>query len=378
MGIAIAMTIGEGGPLRRFEARCHLVRARSQMLAALLVAWAPLIVFGLASEYMTGRWVPLLHDITVHVQAARRSPGLVFLDHIFPLECRRVIKQLIDCDLIKPEDRPRFDRTLQRTVRLGDWWLPETTLAVFALLLGAGTLRTVSPAGTFALRSGLTAAEWWYALVALPLFEFLLMRSLWRWVVWTRFLVGISRVRLDLDPTHPDRHCGIAFLRLPSLTYGAVLLFAISAVVSAQWAARFQFVSISSFIPLLVVFAAVATVIAFGPLVLFTIQVGITRRDGLLEIGGLAVRNGRWFRNKWVDSAGGAILTSSEAQELAAVGVTYRDSIRATRIWPFEKRDLAWVLAAALAPIIPSMLIRIPHEEWFAMASLLVGKTGIP
>lgn len=378
MGIAIALTIGEGGPLRRLEARCHLTRARSQLLAALLIAWVPLVVIGFATELTTGQWVPLLHDSTVHVRLLVAAPVLVFLDHVFPLECRRVIRHLETSELIHSSDRPGYDRTLQRTVRLGDWWLPETSLAVLALMLGIATLRTASPAGNLVLRSGLSAADWWYALVSLPLFEFLLFRSLWRWMVWVRFLIGVSRIRLDLDPTNPDRHCGIAFLRMPSRTYGALLLFATSAVTSAQWSARFQFVSMTSFVPLLLVFAAVATLVAFGPLVLFVVQLFRARREGLLEVSALAARNGRWFRKRWADSPGGEVVTSTEAEGLVAVAATYRDSVKATHIWPFEKRDLIMVLAAALLPVVPIMFFRIPHEEWFSIASLLIGQSGFP
>lgn len=378
MGIAIALTIGEGGPLRRLEARCHLTRARSQILAALLLAWVPLTVLGYATELVTGQFVPLLHDGTLHVRLLVAVPVLVFLDHVFPLECRRVIKHFLDCDLIEPADRPRFDRTLHRTARLSDWWLPETSLAALALLLGVATLRAFTPDGSLVLRSDLTATDWWYALVSLPLFEFLLLRSLWRWLIWVRFLIGVSRIKLALDPTHPDRHSGLAFLRMPSLTYCAALLFAISAVMSAQWSARFQFVSMSSFVPLLLVFAVVATLLAFGPLMLFVIQVFRARRDGLLEVAGLAARNGRWFRQRWTESAGGEVITSTDAEGLAAVAMTYRDSVKATRLWPFEKRDLVVVLAAVLLPVVPSMLVRIPHEEWFSMASLLVGVGGFP
>jgi hypothetical protein len=103
-----------------------------------------------------------------------------------------------------------------------------------------------------------------------------------------------------------------------------------------------------------------------------------SRRDGLLEMGSLAARNGRQFRGRWFDTAGGEVITSTEAEGLVAVALTYRDSVKATRVLPFEKRDLLIVLAATLLPVVPSMLIRIPHEEWFTMASLVLGTSGLP
>lgn len=376
MGIAVALTLGEGGPLRRLERRCHLTSSRTQVLAALVISWLPLVVFGFATELSTGERVRLLHDMTVHVRMLVAAPLLVFLDYVFPLECRYAIRALSSFDIIKAADRARFEQLLQRTTRLGDWWLPETALAVVAFGLGIATLRL--PVGGIMLRSGLTATDWWYALVALPLFEFLLLRSFWRWMIWVRFLIGLARIKLDLDPTHPDKHGGIAILRKPSLTYCATLLFVVSAVTSAQWSARFQFVSMASFVPLLLVFAVVAILVAFGPLLLFVTQMFRARREALVEVGSLAARNGRWFRNRWTDTKAGTVLSSAEPQNLVAIASTYRDSVAATRIWPFQKRDLLLVLAATLLPVVPIMLVRIPHEEWFSMASLLVGAGGFP
>ncbi|MDQ3363809.1 MAG: hypothetical protein M3680_00050 [Myxococcota bacterium] len=100
------------------------------------------------------------------------------------------------------------------------------------------------------------------------MFEFLLFRSLWRWAIWVRVLGGLARI--DLDPMHPDRRGGIAFLRLPSIGYCAMLLFTVASVLCAEWHdLAFFGVTLVSFAPLLVLFAAVGTLVAFGPLLLF-------------------------------------------------------------------------------------------------------------
>jgi hypothetical protein len=94
-------------------------------------------------------------------------------------------------------------------------------------------------------------------------------------------------------------------------------------------------------------------------------------------MGGLAARNGRWFRERWMDSEGGQALSAADVQGLAAIGSTYRETVKQIRLVLVERRDLVWVLLAALLPAVPSMLVQIPHDEWLSMASFLIGK-GVP
>jgi hypothetical protein len=50
-----------------------------------------------------------------------------------------------------------------------------------------------------------TMAGWWHVFVSLPIFQFLMVRWLWRYLIWCRLLWRISRLDLQLIPTHPDQ-----------------------------------------------------------------------------------------------------------------------------------------------------------------------------
>jgi hypothetical protein len=68
---------------------------------------------------------------------------------------------------------------------------------------------------------GLTPAGYWYAFVALPIFQFLMFRWLYRMGVLSRFLWSISKLDLLLTPTHPDGAGGTAFLGKALIPFGA-------------------------------------------------------------------------------------------------------------------------------------------------------------
>jgi hypothetical protein len=58
----------------------------------------------------------------------------------------------------------------------------------------------------------LTFAGLWYAYVSLPVCQFLRCRWYFRVAIWARLLWQVSRLELQLVPTHPDRVGGLGFL----------------------------------------------------------------------------------------------------------------------------------------------------------------------
>ena len=105
-----------------------------------------------------------------------------------------------------------------RSLKLRDSVLAEGILAVLVVVVSAYT--RVELSGSFSTWQVLvseagrtrTLAGWWYVAVAIPLFQFLLYRWLWRLFIWTRLLWTLSRMNLQLTPTHPDLAAGLGFL----------------------------------------------------------------------------------------------------------------------------------------------------------------------
>jgi hypothetical protein len=364
--------IGEGGLLRRLEVRCHLTKLRWQILSVVAVTWVPIVALG-----AFGRWSdPLVRDLGVHVRLLVAAPVLLYLDLQFPAVCRRTILQLVEQEFIPEAEQPRLLRTLRAAGRLADSWVPELALAAVSIGLSVASLLQLVPVGSLVGWTVLTPVQLWYAIVALPLFEFLLLRSLWRWAIWARVLVGLARIDLDLEPTHPDCCGGIAFLRLPAIEYCAMLLFVVASVVCATWHSRFEFgATVAGFVPLLLLFAIIGTLIAFGPLLLFVPHLQRARRAGLVDIGGLAAKLGRRFRRRWIqgrDGAAGADA-SGDAQALAAIASSYRSSIYRLRLLLFDLHDLIILIVATAIPVVPVMFARVPSEDWMKLVRVIGG-----
>ena len=88
--------------------------------------------------------------------------------------------------------------------------------------------------------TNLSLAGWWHTLVSVPIFQFLLVRWYFRLFIWTRFLWQVSRIELQLVPTHPDRAGGLGFLA--NIVYAfAPLLLAHGALLAGLIADRIFF-----------------------------------------------------------------------------------------------------------------------------------------
>jgi hypothetical protein len=368
--------IGEGGILRRFETAVHLTRLGPQIACALAITWLPVVVLSLVTQWMTGRREPLVHAAGFHVRLLVAMPVLLALDKEFPRVCRRVLTQLVSQSFVPQAAEDRLDRVLQTGTRLADSSAPEMILAALALSLGLGELAGVLPLSVRTRDSGLTAPSVWYALADVPVVQFLLWRSLWRWVIWMWVLIGLGRIELDLVPSHPDRRGGISFLRWPSIGYCSVLVFAISSMLCASQVTRFTAsgVTLKTFAPLLLAFAAIATLIAFGPLLLFSPQLMRARRQGVIEYGRLGAEYGRGFQRRWfAERQPGAKIGPRSTQPLSDLAVIYRDTVDRFRILLFDKRDMIALLIATLLPMVPVILMRVPTEDWSKLLAILTG-----
>jgi len=365
--------LGEGGLLRRLEMATHLTSLRRQIVLVVSITWLPLVLLDLLGTRLPAGWIIL--DASVHVRLLVATPIFLFLDHVFPAACRSVLEHLGARPFVPDAALPRFDLLQARATRLADSSRPELVLAAISVAIGIGALLGVVPVMGLPARAGISPARIWYALTDLPLFQFLLWRTLWRWVIWVWVLFGLSRIDLDLVASHPDRRGGISFIRLPSIGYCTVLLFAISSVLCAEWGGKFTFgATVASFTPLLILFAIVGTLIAFGPLLLFTPMLFKARKRGIAEFDDLAEDYGRHFRQRWIEARDRKDpLALADPRPLHDMVVIYRETVDRISYLLFDLRDMIGLLVATIVPVLPVMLVHIPREDWRELLGLMTG-----
>jgi hypothetical protein len=370
-----------GGPLFQLLRRAHLsddalTLVRRRVIGSVIITWLPLLVLAALEGNAWGgkAAVPFLQDMEAHSRFLVALPLLVIAELVVHQRMRPLVSQFLERNLIPENAMVRFNAAIASAFRLRNSVLAEVLLIALVYVVGISIIwrqnvaldtstwyATPSAGG-----SKLSVAGMWYGYVSMPIFQFLLLRWYFRFFVWTRFLWQVSRIKLQLVPTHPDRAGGLGFLT--TTVYAFVpLLIANGALLSGLIGNRIFHVgaTLPNFkyeILVLVLFLLCAVL---GPLLLFTPQLEEAKRKGLLEYGTLAETYVREFDAKWLRGAPPTdehLVGSADIQSLADLSNSY-EVVRTMRLAPFGIGAILQLAAATLAPVAPLLLTMMPLEE---------------
>jgi hypothetical protein len=369
-----------GGPLYQLLRRAHLtddalMLQRRRIVVISLFAWLPLLILSALGGQLLGGGlaVPFLMDVDVHVRFLVATPLLVVAELVVHQRMRALVRTFRARALVTGDAVTRLDTAIGSAYRLRNSVSAELLLVGFVYVVGIAIIwrhytaldaatwyATPSPDG-----SRLTLAGLWYGYISLPLFQFLLCRWYFRIFIWSRLLWQVSRIPLNLMPTHPDRVGGLGFLAgtthafIPLLTaHGALLAGQIANLIFHAGASLTQY---QLEILLLVIFMVLLVV---GPLLVFAPQLSRARRAALAEYGTLAQRYVRDFDAKWVrgGDAGEPILGTGDIQSLADLGNSY-SIIQDMRVVPVTKQAMFQLAVATVLPVVPLLLTLMPLED---------------
>ena len=370
-----------GGPLFQLLRRARLaddglMLVRRRMVIISLLAWLPLLVLSALEGQALGvdGSVAFMRDIEVHVRFLVALPLLIAAEMVVHVRMRPMVKLFLDRGLIPQSAMARFEAAIASAFRLRNSVLAEVLM--IALVYGFGVLilwrqyMAIDAATWYATRSEgrteLSIAGTWYAYVSMPILQFLLVRWYFRILIWVRFLWQVSRIELQLLPTHPDRFGGLGFLSNMSYAF-APLALALGAMLAGLLASRIffldaEFASFKSEIAILVVFNLCVVI---GPLLLFSGQLSQAKREGILEYG---TQSARYLRQSDAANPGlGALADEPSAggaddSSLASAGANY-DAVQAMRIMPVTRETVLQLVLATLAPILPLALTMMPLAD---------------
>jgi hypothetical protein len=374
--------IGIGGPFHRVERAAHIERLGRLVPLLIGITWVPLMLLTLTEWVVSRQSEPLIRDSSVHARMLVAVPLFVCGERVLDRLCGIAVARLFDEGYVPPSAVTRVRALLGRVAAWRDAVLPELILFAIALLSGIATLLGLSlPAGRIGgvTQSRLGVVRIWYGLVSLPLFQFFLWRSLYRWALWLRLLVGLSRVRLRLLPAHADRRAGIGFLKEPSVGYCAVLLLATSSVLCAAWATQIVLYGslVGAFKSLFFEFVLLGFVIAFAPLLVFVPHLLRARIAGQQQYGGLVSDYTSRFQDYWIDRKDRSdLLGTSHIQSLNDLGTAYRENIERMQLLLFTPKDCVVLLVASFLPAFPLLFLQgAAHDVITRILRLALGRT---
>ena len=374
-----------GGPFFQLLRRAHLsdnamMLVRQRIIAISLFAWLPLLLLSALERhaFRGNAPVPFLPDLEVHARFLLAMPLLILAELVVHQRISLVVKQFLDRQIIPESAMPRFTAALAAAFRLRDSVLAEALLIVLVYAVGV----LIVWRHYLALTSGtwyatptadgtkLSVAGIWYGYISLPIFQFLLCRWYFRLAIWARFLWQVSRIPLNLIPTHPDRNAGLGFLS--TTVYAFTLIAAAHGVLLAGLIANrilYLGAALTDFKAEIAILVAVLLCIVFGPLLVFAPQLARAKRTGNREYGILAEGYVRDFDTKWLRGGAPAdesLLGSADVQSLADLGNSL-EVVRGMRIVPVTRESVFLLVLTTLAPIAPLTLTMMPWDELVKM-----------
>jgi hypothetical protein len=366
-----------GGPIFQLFRRSRLAGDGLELLHRRLllitgIAWLPLLLLALIGTSLGNvHQLSFLCDVEVHVRFLVALPVLIAAELVVHARIVPVVRRFVERRLVLPEDLPRFHRAIESAVKLRNSIPLE--LALFLLVYTVGlwvwhgriALDTETWYAVPGGRWSLTPAGMWYVFVSIPILQFILLRWYLRLFVWFRFLWQVSRISLNLVPTHPDRAGGLAFLGKSAYAFGPIL-FAQGAMLAGVIASRVLYNGehLLTFKLQIAGFVAFFVFVILAPLLMFTPQMGRAKRRGLADYGLLAQRYVEGFEQKWVRDPAPSeeLLGAGDIQSLADLGNSYA-LVRDMRLIPFGLEDVSRLAAATAAPLLPLTLTIFSAEE---------------
>lgn len=358
-------SLTHGGPFFRLLRRIRLVAPRGSIrwLWLVPILWLPIALGGVI-RWIAGTQPPAaILDPSVHVRILVTLPLLLWAERLLDERVERVTFVLRAERLA---DEARVDHILRGAERMRDSAVVEAVIATVAVvrsqaLLWGGVEPFGFVYGVEQLR-GLSFATVWYVGVCLPLLNFVMLRWLWQWLLWSSVLVHFSRLKLEMNGLHPDGAAGLKLFSLPTSAF-ATYIAGLTCIVSALWSTKIirGEATIDAFFPTFVALTIIAVLLAFGPLMLFATHVCTARHRDLTRYHVFAHEYVQQFKRTWLlgETIPGSVLGLSDIQSLNDLGGSYEKAER-TSMFPFGVRTVITLWMGVLIPVLPVVLSAIP------------------
>jgi hypothetical protein len=271
--------------------------------------------------------------------------------------------------LLTEDANLKFELAKQKADRMSKSYLAE---ALILILISANVLFRIST-NSIGLTtwmfpesdnpSALSLAGYWAAFISFPVFQFLLLRWLWRWLIWQRLLSMVSKVGLRIITQHPDKSGGLGFLGESPLPFG-IFTFALSVLFSAMLAERvlFQDFNLQEHYPLMGALVLICVLINVVPLLVFIKPLSVARAKGIKDYHALVAEHHLSFEDKWIahrTEKDNELLGHPDMSSSADIQMIY-ESVKNMTVFPFNIKTMLITVVVSLLPLVLVFALQVP------------------
>jgi len=353
------------------SSKTHYLAKRIIILA--VVTWIPLLILSAMQGLIINDKIdiPFLYDVTTHMRLLVVIPLLVFAEKSVDFRLNEFIDQFFHSGINRDSDKPLYILIRSKCKRLIDSLLADIIMLI--IIVANITIRweaAPSSDGTYWMQSpdgndaGASWAGIYFLLFCMPIVQFILLRWLWRWVIWFIFFLNISKLPLRLRPSHADEAGGIGFLGTPPGPFLPVTL-AISILFSAAILEQVIFLhhKLPEYYITMGAFIIISIILNILPLVVFVKPLVNCRRKAIFDYSALIHHHHQHFDDKWLESnEPGSLLGNPDPSSTADINSVFQ-TIRSMKAVPFDLKTMASTILISALPMLPLFVLQYSVKE---------------
>jgi hypothetical protein len=326
------------------------------------VAWLPLLMLSMAQGLAWGDKVEItfLKDFATHARFLVIIPLLIFAEGSVDFRLKELTSQFFHAGILNETDIPRYNIIKSRINRLSESLLADIViLLIVASNIITRFTQSEVPGGHWVFLPGqdgntISWAGIWAAGFSLTIFQYLILRWLWRWVIWVIYFKKIAAIPLKLNAAHPDLAGGLGFLGLPPGPFLQVTL-ALSILFSTIISERIVFLqhTLKDYYTVMGGFALVIIIINVLPLLVFLKPMITQRRKAIFQYSALIQEHHREFDEKWlIKNDQENMLGMPEASSMTDLNSSF-ETVMHMRFFPFNIKIMLSSIIISILPMIP-------------------------
>jgi hypothetical protein len=374
-----------GGPFYEVQLRFrmleeHSLHAFRRAVVFVALVWGMPLLLSLAEGHAFGPFVerPYLLDIGVWARFVIAIAVFTLTEGPVEQQLMQTLRQFTVAPLLSPKSFAPAAQAVKIALDERDSHWAEAICLVLAITLSLLSLfnadahswaRSVEADG-----ASLTMAGWWCLLFSNPFFFFLLLRGLWRHLVWSMLLRRIAALELRLVTTHPDGNGGLGFVgRYPNAF--ALFIFGASCVVASGLAYQLLDGSLTATAYGYVMGLWLIMVLALFAFPLFAFRAPLARlkEDTLLLTSAVGTQFKRQAERKSLHTNVVAVDPAEvEAQQEVADPGKQFEATRKMSTLLLDRAALVPLGVATLLPLVAAGATRMPYKELLSICKKLL------
>ncbi len=347
------------------------------------LTWIPLAILTTLEGCFWGNKVdvPFVNEFATHIRLIVAIWILVVAEGIVDKRVKYSVNQFNKSGILSKSGKEKFEQAKVIADRMCESYWAEGIILfliianlVFRISINSMDLTTWILPDKYN-PSTISLAGYWALIISYPVFQFIILRWFWRWIIWLRLLFLIAKVDLRLLPIHPDKSGGLGFLGESPLPF-SIFTFVLSIIFSGMVAERIIFLgeTVQDQYPLIAIFILFCIIINLAPLLPFIGPLISARSKGISDFHAMVAHHHREFEMKWLSGElqnKEDLLGHPDASSTADITSVY-DLVENMTIFPFNLKTMAVTVFISIIPIISIFTIQLPLADILKMLADLL------